>query len=77
MKSLSAFRREIASLAIEKLEAIWKKYSASPFEFTFLDQNIDSTFRAEMRLGKIVLMFTVLTIIIACLGLFGSGDLPR
>jgi putative ABC transport system permease protein len=59
------------SLAIEKLEAIWKKYSASPFEFTFLDQNIDSTFRAEMRLGRIVLVFTVLTIIIACLGLFG------
>jgi len=60
-----------AALAIEKLEAIWKKYSASPFEFSFLDQNIESTFRAEMRLGKIVLLFTVLTIIIACLGLFG------
>ncbi|HMG94432.1 MAG TPA: FtsX-like permease family protein [Chryseolinea sp.] len=59
------------SEAIQKLTTIWKKYSSSPFEFTFLEQNIDATFRSEVRLGKIVFMFTVLTIIIACLGLFG------
>jgi putative ABC transport system permease protein len=59
------------SKAIQKLAIIWKKYSSSPFEFTFLDQNIDATFRSEVRLGKIVFMFTVLTIVIACLGLFG------
>ena len=60
-----------ASNTINKLESIWKKYSSSPFEFTFLDQNIDSMFRAEQRMGKIVFIFTALTIIIACLGLFG------
>ena len=59
------------SMAIQKLATIWKKYSSSPFEFTFLDENIDATFRSEVRLGKIVFMFTVLTIVIACLGLFG------
>lgn len=57
--------------AIQKLETIWKKYSHLPFEFTFLDQNIDAMFRAEIRLGRIMLVFTLTTIIIACLGLFG------
>lgn len=57
---------------IELLEQIWKKYSpASPFEFSFLDQNFDALFRAEQRLGQIILVFTVLAIGIACLGLFG------
>jgi putative ABC transport system permease protein len=57
---------------IELLEKIWKKYSpAAAFEFSFLDQNFDALFRAEQRLGQIILVFTILAIGIACLGLFG------
>lgn len=59
------------SKAIDKLERIWKKYSSNPFEFSFLDENIDATFRSEQRMGQIVFIFTLLTIAIACLGLFG------
>jgi putative ABC transport system permease protein len=54
------------------LEKIFKKYAPSaPFEYTFLDQNFDLQFRAEQRMSKIILIFTVLAIGIACLGLFG------
>jgi putative ABC transport system permease protein len=53
------------------LESIWKKYSADAFEFTFLDQDFDKLFRSEKRIGTIILLFTGLTIFIACLGLFG------
>jgi putative ABC transport system permease protein len=42
-----------------------------PFDFTFLDQNFESLFREEKRLGKIFIIFTSLAILIACLGLFG------
>jgi putative ABC transport system permease protein len=56
---------------IEKLEAIWKKYSSSAFEFSFLDQNIEAMFRSEQRMGRIIFIFASLAIIIACLGLFG------
>ncbi len=56
---------------VEQLQKIWKKYSSSPFEFTFLDENIDATFRSEQRMGQIIFMFAALTIVIACLGLFG------
>jgi putative ABC transport system permease protein len=60
--------------AIEKLEGIWKKYSSSAFEFSFLDQNIEAMFRSEQRMGRIVFIFASLAIIIACLGLFGLAN---
>jgi putative ABC transport system permease protein len=57
---------------IETLEKIYKKYaSGSPFEYSFLDQNFDALFRAEQRMSQIILVFTILAIGIACLGLFG------
>ncbi len=57
---------------LKTLEGIWKKYAGSaPFEYSFLDQNFDALFRAEQRMGQIILIFTVLAIAIACLGLFG------
>jgi putative ABC transport system permease protein len=57
---------------IALLESIWKKYSpGAPFEYSFVDQNFDALFRAEERMSQIILLFTVLAIGIACLGLFG------
>jgi putative ABC transport system permease protein len=57
---------------IALLESIFKKYSpGSPFEYTFIDQNFDALFRAEQRMSQIILIFTILAIGIACLGLYG------
>ncbi len=56
---------------IRLLESIWKKHSSSAFEYTFLDQNFDALFHAEQRMARIIMIFTLLTIFIACLGLFG------
>ena len=57
---------------IATLESIYKKYApGAPFEYSFLDQNFDLQFRAEQRMSTIILIFTVLAIGIACLGLFG------
>jgi len=58
-----------ASVAL--LESLWKKYSSATFEYAFLDQQFDGLFHAEQRISQIILIFTVLTISIACLGLFG------
>jgi putative ABC transport system permease protein len=56
---------------LELLESIWKKYSSDPFEYSFIDENYDALFRGEQRMSRIILIFTILTIAIACLGLFG------
>ena len=57
---------------IATLENIWKKYAAdAAFEYSFVDENFDALFRAEQRMSEIILIFTLLAISIACLGLFG------
>ena len=42
-----------------------------PFEFSFLDERIDSLYQGDVRAGKIVSMFSYLAIFVSCLGLFG------
>ena len=42
-----------------------------PFEYSFMDQAFDRSFRTEQRMGKVLNLFTIMAIAIACLGLFG------
>lgn len=42
-----------------------------PFEYQFLDEAFDNMYRQERRVGKVALSFSLLAVIIACLGLFG------
>ena len=54
------------------LDRIYKKYDPSnKVEYNFLNQNFARQYESEERQGKIALMFTVLAVLIACLGLFG------
>jgi putative ABC transport system permease protein len=56
---------------LASIENEWKQLvPGEPFEYTFLDQDFDSLFRAEMRLRDIFMVFSGLAIFIACLGLF-------
>ncbi len=58
--------------AVNLIESKWKEFAANePFEFNFLDDNFDDLYRSEHRLGTLFSIFTVLAILIACLGLFG------
>jgi putative ABC transport system permease protein len=41
------------------------------FRYSFMDEEFDNTFREERRMSVILNLFTVLAIVIACLGLFG------
>ena len=42
-----------------------------PFEYSFMDQDFENTFVAEQQMGLVLNIFTVMALIIACLGLFG------
>ena len=54
------------------LEKKWSEYAPEyPFEYEFLDDRIDQLYRTEQRIGTIVNYFTILTMVIACMGLFG------
>ncbi|HUS03263.1 MAG TPA: ABC transporter permease [Chitinophagaceae bacterium] len=57
---------------IAKVEAKWKNYFPQlPFEYKFLDDDFNSQYVADQKRGKIFAAFSILTIIITCLGLLG------
>ncbi|MDB5024705.1 MAG: yknZ 4 [Mucilaginibacter sp.] len=56
---------------IARIKRKWESFTPIHFEYSFMDQDFDAAYRSEQRTGTIFLIFTVLAIIIACLGLFG------
>ncbi len=57
---------------LKSIEGIWKKLNPNePFEYSFLDQDFHKNYQAEERLSSIVTYFTIVAILISCLGLFG------
>lgn len=61
--------------ALKNIETVFKHYSpASPFEYTFVDQEYGLKFAAEERIGQLASFFAILTIFISCLGLFGLAS---
>jgi putative ABC transport system permease protein len=57
---------------IARLEKYWKDLAPGvPFSFEFLDTRFDAMYRTEIRVGQISNIFSFLSILIACLGLFG------
>jgi putative ABC transport system permease protein len=59
-------------MALAEIQKIWKETVPwLPFDYRFLDDRFNETFQKEERLGTIFSIFTMLAIIVACLGLFG------
>jgi len=57
---------------LDEAEAVLKEVDASiPFEYSFMDQAFENNFRTEQRMAKALNFFTLMAMIIACLGLFG------
>ncbi|TDE18558.1 ABC transporter permease [Dyadobacter psychrotolerans] len=57
---------------IGQIEGLWKTMApGQPFNYQFMDQDFDSQYRSEQRVGQIFITFAVISIIIGCLGLFG------
>jgi len=57
---------------ISFIESAWKKnFQSLPFDYSFLDDDYDSQYSADQKRGMIFTSFSILTIIITCLGLVG------
>ncbi|HVV04358.1 MAG TPA: FtsX-like permease family protein, partial [Puia sp.] len=46
-------------------------YGNTPFSYGFVDQDLDHLYSSETRMGSIFNIFSILSIAISCLGLFG------
>jgi putative ABC transport system permease protein len=57
---------------IQSLQANWKIYfPGDQFDYFFLDQHFNDQYKADQRFGQVFGIFTLIAIIVACLGLFG------
>jgi putative ABC transport system permease protein len=57
---------------LQKMRDIWNKDLATvPFEYVFLDDAVEQQYATEITLSGIINSFTLMAIIISCLGLFG------
>ncbi len=58
--------------AINKIATVFKKFNTEQaFEYSFVDDDYAKKFNTEERVEKLTGIFTILAIIISCLGLFG------
>jgi len=57
------------------VEGIWKKYADDQaFEYVYFDEDYALTLAAQRQAGQITLLFSILAIFIACLGLLGLAS---
>jgi putative ABC transport system permease protein len=55
-----------------RIETIWTHdFPGVPFEYAFLDAEVQRQYETEITLGRIISSFTLMAIVISCLGLFG------
>lgn len=60
------------SSVLGSIETSWRALNPNePFEYNFLDEDFQKNYEADARLAAIVRNFTVIAILISCLGLFG------
>ena len=61
--------------ALAHIENVWHKYDPDyPFEYSFLNDEFDREYRSEAMIGKLSASFTLVAILISCLGLFGLAS---
>jgi putative ABC transport system permease protein len=57
---------------ISFIESTWKQFiKTRPFEFRFLDEDFNKLYESEIRFGRVLDVFSGLSIAMACLGLVG------
>ena len=58
--------------SLQAVESVFKRIDPDhPFEYRFMDEDLNSKFNQTRLVGKLSILFTALAVFISCLGLFG------
>ena len=69
------FNTEDVSETLKFAEDTWNKIApGKPFEYSFLDQDYEQLYMNEKQTRKLFIVFSLLAIFIACLGLYGLAS---
>lgn len=61
--------------ALKSIEKTWKQFDSShPYTYRFLDDQFNSQYNREEKMQTIFSYFSILTILLACLGLYGLSS---
>jgi putative ABC transport system permease protein len=64
-----------AGQTVALVKSNWDKFfPGNTFEYFFLDDHFDQQYKADQRFGQVFSLFTLLAILVACLGLFGLAS---
>lgn len=59
---------------IAQIDKIWSKNNPGiPFEYHFLDKDYEMLYKSDLQIAKLIYVFALLALLIACLGLFGQS----
>jgi ABC-type antimicrobial peptide transport system permease subunit len=57
---------------ISQIESVWAAtFPETAFEYRFLDENINEYYQQEIKMSKLLQIFSAVLLIIGCLGLYG------
>jgi putative ABC transport system permease protein len=57
---------------VQQIHSVWENFTTNdPMQYFFLDQEFEKFYKEEIRTGRIAIVFSILAIFIASLGLFG------
>ena len=60
---------------MQSIERVWKEVAPGrAFEYKFLDDEFDALYRSDRETGYVISIFSVLAVLIACLGLLGLAS---
>ncbi|HEA30897.1 MAG TPA: FtsX-like permease family protein [Leeuwenhoekiella sp.] len=63
--------KNIATI-ISHAKSLWQQFNKEePFSYTFMDESYTQQYNKEQKMGTVLTIFAVLTVFVACLGLFG------
>jgi len=67
--------KENFSSTLASIEDVWKRtINDTPFEYTFLDENLKRQYDEDRKVGSIITSFTFIAMAICCLGLYGLSS---
>ncbi|NEN24280.1 FtsX-like permease family protein [Cryomorpha ignava] len=67
-------RAKVGDMAdlIDQANSLWLGFNTKEaFSYSIMDDSYNQTYLAEQKMGNILALFAILTILVACLGLFG------
>jgi putative ABC transport system permease protein len=55
-----------------RMGTVWRRnVPGAPFDYAFLDEDVQKLYEADITLAKIINAFTAMAVLVSCLGLFG------